>query len=265
MLVEDSDRKMRSAGDHSTIPETFFSDVEKLSRAQRTHRNSYITFIQQETKKRLKGKWSMSDLSNRYRLLTEEEKEHIRTQGLADYIKKYDSLCKKYARQKLIIPKFLDPNLSSTSPISIAHRDLWKQLMKDRNAIKDAATLDKEFSVFKNRRTKSYQKELRVKYNFHNDFTFIHTTYFLYLAHERRQNPDKSMKEIITGASDWRSTLTDIQVANFEKQSKRRKAKYDKQNKQASLEALHNSDWMALKVSCPRNTNLGLESEFLVR
>ena len=115
--------------------------------------------------------------------------------------------------------------------------------------IKDQATLDADFSAYKLKNNRTLQKTLRKKYNFHPDLYFRSTSYVLFLAHQKKENPEKTYKELITISGNWKNNITEIQLSNFERQSKRLRDIYDKQNKQAALEAIKNHDWMALKVN----------------
>jgi len=68
------------------------------------------------------------------------------------------------------------------------------------------------------------------------------------MANERTNNPEEPFRDLLMRGENWRSKLTKIQLANFERQSKVFREKFDAQNKQASLEAIKNNDLMALRV-----------------
>ena len=160
----------------------------------------------------------------------------------------------KYKDQGLVIPRFLNPYVYDT-PEAMADKILWEKVKLERISIKNEAILDKEFSKFKAQKNKEMFKIRRANYSFNEEIYFRSTSYMMYLAHAKTQNPERTLKQLVAEGKNWKEKISEIQLANFEKQSTRLKQVFDKQNKQGSLEAIQAKDWLAIKVRYLQKSN----------
>ena len=188
----------------------------------------------------------MQDVTRSYRLLSNLERDELLESGHEEYSKLYREISEKYLDQNILVPQHLNPFASEQK--QKVHKKLWEQALNERKTSKQNVALDKEFSQFRSRKTKEIRIKLREKYEFHPDLTFKYSAYNLFLADLRKSRKNESFRELMPKTKNWREINDSVVVANFDRQSKRLREKYDAQNKAGALLALRNEEWLALKV-----------------
>merc|ERR1712048_1108062 len=108
----------------------FLTDIKDLAKSQKSSRNPYLIFIKkQKEMKKDDDKKFLSVVGERYREISEEEKENLKSEAAEIHFKLFQKIKEKYDGH-VIIPQFLNPEIDDSDLISKADRALWNKIRK---------------------------------------------------------------------------------------------------------------------------------------
>lgn len=203
------------------------------------------------------NRMSLKALNDSFRLLTLARREKIAEDSRVSYLNAYASLTAKYQTP---VPKFLDLSLIEQMNDSFdekiqLEKKYWNEFLEraaqDRQEHIQNLLLNSGEELDIEKKVRMNRVELRSKYKFHRHIEFRATPYILFLGSLKKKDKNVSNAELRERfpPSKWTTLIDETDVRFYEIQSRTMFERYTAQNRQSSLEAILNEDWLALKPS----------------